>query len=173
MRRRRRLAIIGEVVAAVSAVVTAAYLGWACATPVRFARLAHDMVPGLTATFTTGEWLAGAITILLLYALFAWIAWEAAALFRLLRGTEHFGAAIERQLRRLACAVLTGALAGVPGKVALSLALSWTNPPHHRLVVVDVSTSDIGALLMAILLMLFVRIVAEGRRIDEDNQGFV
>ena len=55
----------------------------------------------------------------------------------------------------------------------LGVIVTWANGPHHRQLVLAVSSEDVTALLAAVLFSLLARIVAEGRRIDEENRGFI
>lgn len=172
-RRLQRLALAGEVLAGASALLMGAYVGFACVDADRFADLTQRMLPHAAVKMTSAQWTGSVAVVAGLNGLFVLVVWRAAALFRLLRQGERFGPAIECALTRLARAALAGAIGSVLGKAVLGLILTWGNPAGHRMLAFAISSDDVVGLLAAILFVLFARIVAEGRRIDEENRGFV
>ncbi len=172
-RRLRRLAVAGLILCGLGAVLPAAWLIWSCTDIARFHMVVHQQLPDMAFVITSTAWGLGAVICACLYGLYAWVLWQAAALFRLVRQGERFGPAMEIGLQRLALAALVGAIGGVLSKPLLGVIVTWANGPHHRQLVLAVSSEDVTALLAAVLFSLLARIVAEGRRIDEENRGFI
>jgi hypothetical protein len=171
--RVRRLALAGQVCAWGSIAALGGAVIWYCVDLDRFAGLAHELLPAVPVTIGPWAWPLGALMVGLMFGLFAWIMLEVANLFRLFGRGDLFGSRVERGLHRLSCAMIAGALGGVAGRTLLGLILSWNNAPHHRQLSINISSSDLLALLAAVMFLLFARIVAEARRAVEENQGFV
>lgn len=171
--RLGRLALAGEVLAWSGMALIGISLAWYCADQSRFTVLARRMLPDIPMTITLNAWANGTMIFTLIYGMLALTLIKAARLFALLRHGERFGPKVERTLERLARAVFATALTGIVGKTALGLVLSWANPAHQRQLVLSLSSTDVLALLAAILFLLFALIIAEGRRIDDENRGFI
>lgn len=171
--RIRRLAVVGQACAGGGIALLGAATLWYCADLARFRLLVDALLPPMPMTIGFEAWLGGALTVGLVYGLFVWIMLEVANLFRLFGQGDLFGPRIERGLLRLSGALIAGVLGSVIGRVVLGLIVSWNNPPHQRQLPISVSSSDLIALLAAILFLLFARIVTEARRAIDENQSFV
>jgi hypothetical protein len=81
--------------------------------------------------------------------------------------------------RALAClqrfSLLLVALAIVQplAQAALSVALTWDNPPGHRALVVSVGSNDYALLLGSLVFVAIARVMREAARAAEENEGFV
>lgn len=171
--RIRRLALVGQACAWGSVAALGSAVIWYCVDLHRFGRLADELLPAMPVTIGPWAWPLGALTVGLMFGLFVWIMLEVANLFRLFGHGDLFGRRVERGLHRLSGAMIAGAFGGVAGRTLLGLILSWNNAPHQRQLSINVSSSDLMALLAAGMFLLFARIVAEARRAVEENQGFV
>lgn len=168
-----RLALAGRVCAWGGIAMLGGLVIWYCADLARFRSLADDLLPATPVTMGHWTWALGALTIGAMYGLFVWIMLEVANLFRLFGHGDLFGPRVERNLHRLSYAMIAGACGSVAGRTILGLVLSWNNAPHQRHLSISVSSSDLVALLAAVMFLLFARIVAEARRAVEENKGFV
>lgn len=93
-------------------------------------------------------------------------------LFRLYEQGEIFTANNVRYIRNTGYALLIGQLLNPIYQALLSLVLTWNNPPHRGLRVISISLdgTNIGILLMSLLIILISWIMAEGYKLKEDQQ---
>jgi hypothetical protein len=66
-----------------------------------------------------------------------------------------------------------GVIAGVVMQGPISLALSWPLGHGHRAISIGFGSNDIGGLFVAGVVFVIARVMAEARRVAEENAGFV
>lgn len=93
-------------------------------------------------------------------------------LFRLYEQGEIFTMNNVRYIRNTGYALLIGQLINPVYQALLSMALTWHNPPHRGLRVISVSLdgTNIGIVLMSLLIVLISWIMAEGYKLKEEQQ---
>jgi hypothetical protein len=171
--RIRSLALAGQAFSWGSIVAFGAAVIWSCVDLGRFSKLIGAMLPNIPVTVDARMWLLSALTIGVMFCLFAWVIAEVANLFRLFGRGDFFGRGVEKGLHRLSYSLMTGALGSVFGRMLLGFILTSNNPQQERQLSISVSSSDLVALLASILFLLFARIVAEARMAVDENQSFV
>lgn len=90
-------------------------------------------------------------------------------LFRLYEAGELFRPAAVRCLRDASRALIGMSVASFLGQPLMSLALTLHNPPGQRQLVLGVGTMDVLLLLGGLVLAVMVRVMEEGRRLQEDS----
>lgn len=86
---------------------------------------------------------------------------------------EVFGGAAQDALVRFAWAVLLLALLLPLTRALMSVALSMGNPPGQRYVAISLAWFDCLHILFGAVLVAIARVMAEARRLADDNAGFV
>jgi hypothetical protein len=66
-----------------------------------------------------------------------------------------------------------GVIAGIIMQGAISLALTWSLGQGHRAISIGFGSNDIAGLFMAGVVFVIARVMAEARRVAEENAGFV
>ncbi|HEY2256824.1 MAG TPA: DUF2975 domain-containing protein [Variovorax sp.] len=84
-----------------------------------------------------------------------------------------FGATAQEALARFAWAVLLLALLLPVARSLMSMAYSLGNPPGQRFVTIGIEWFDGLHLLFGAVLVTIARVMAEARRLADDNAGFV
>ncbi|WP_198086112.1 DUF2975 domain-containing protein [Variovorax sp. E3] len=84
-----------------------------------------------------------------------------------------FGAAAQDALVRFAWAVLLLALLLPLARGLMSVTLSIGNPPGHRYLAISIAWFDCLHILFGAVLVAIARVMAEARRLADDNAGFV
>ena len=151
----------------------AIYLLWSCLDSARFSRIVHLFLPDLTFTLTPTIWRWALAVFVFRCALWAWQLWQASALFRLVLQGERFGPAMERALKALALGGIVRAVCNMASKAVLVGMITRPASPQLQLLPLTWPQQELMALLAALLLYLWAGMIAEGRRIDEENRGFV
>lgn len=172
-RQLDRLAVTGIVSCGVGAAMPACYLLWSFLDPARFNKIVHLYLPDLTFTLTPTAWRWAVAIFLFRYSLWAWQMWQGSVLFRLVLKGERFGPAMEQALKALALGGIVRAAFNILSKAALVAVITWPTFPQLKMLPFAWPHQELVVLLVAILLFLFAGIIAEGRRIDEENRGFV
>jgi hypothetical protein len=105
--------------------------------------------------------------------LFGYCLWEAGWLFAKLGGAAPFSPGAVRSLVRLGWAAVATAIAGIVCRMAAHYLISLGSPDGTRSLVLSLSSTDIGTLLVGILALAFALVVAEAQRLDEDARSIV
>lgn len=84
-----------------------------------------------------------------------------------------FGPEASQRLRRLAWALIATAFLRPLVKTVVVLLLTWNNPPGQRQLVVGLAWEDYLSLLFGGLLLAMSWAMAEARRLEQENAGFV
>lgn len=84
-----------------------------------------------------------------------------------------FGPEASTHLRRLAWALMASALVRPLTKTVVVLLLTWHNPPGQRQLVIGLAWEDYLSLLFGGLLFAMLWAMAEARRLEQENAGFV
>ena len=103
-----------------------------------------------------------------LYAL--WQLWQ---LFAEYAAGRVFGTAAAQRLRRFAWALLGTAVLAPMVRAAMSVVLTFGNPPGQRMLVIGLSWNDYLAVLLAVVLIAIATVMAEAVRVAEENESFV
>ncbi|RMF11557.1 MAG: DUF2975 domain-containing protein [Alphaproteobacteria bacterium] len=89
------------------------------------------------------------------------------------RAGRYFSIPSVTHFRRFAWALLLYA-AAMPVRSALtSVVLTWHNPPGERALALSFSSNELSALFTAVLFVIIAHILEEGRKIADENAGFL
>lgn len=99
--------------------------------------------------------------------------WQLRALFDLYGGGHIFTAENTRRLRRFAQAMLGLTLASPLANTLTILALTFGNPPGHRLLSIGVSSSQAITLFLGGTFLVIAWVMDEGRELAEDQAQIV
>ncbi len=102
-----------------------------------------------------------------------WALWSLAQLFASYAKGEVFTAAPLRHLQNVARALFLGVLADMVMEAPISFLLSYANGPGHREVSVGFGSNDVARLFVAGAVLVIARVMAEARRVADENAGFV
>jgi len=102
-----------------------------------------------------------------------WALWSLRRLFLLYAQGAVFSAGAMRALNAVAIALFAGEIVSVFAQAPMSLALTWANGPHHREICLSFGSEDVAALFMAGVVLVIARVMAEARRMADENAAFV
>lgn len=91
-------------------------------------------------------------------------------LFKLYEKGEIFSARNVSYIRKIAYALLAYQLAQPFYQFMLGVVLTWQNGPGHRVAQVTFGSTNIGVILLALLVLLVSWIMAEGCKLREEQQ---
>ena len=124
-----------------------------------------------TITPEVKRWAMGVVAVSVALGLYAlWQVWHLFAAYG--RGVV-FGPEASDRLRRLAWALMATALVRPLTKTVVVLLLTLNNPPGQRQLVISLAWEDYLSLLFGGLLFAMSWAMAEARRIEQENAGFV
>lgn len=99
--------------------------------------------------------------------------WQARALFADFAGGRVFTLAGARRLRDFAACVLAQAILGPVSSAAVSVALTYGNPPGNRQLAVSLSLDNYVALVIGAVLLAVAWVMVEATRIADEHASFV
>lgn len=102
-----------------------------------------------------------------------YVLWQLERLFGLYRRGETLTAAPALRIRRIGLGIMVAALMSVLMRPLAGLILTLGNPPGERMLVLLLSSTDIGLVLAGGLMLVVGWIMGEAVRIAEENRGFV
>jgi hypothetical protein len=102
-----------------------------------------------------------------------WALWSLRDLFLHYAKSEVFSHAALNALTNVGKALMGGVIAGIIMQGAISLALTWSLGQGHRAISIGFGSNDIAGLFMAGVVFVIARVMAEARRVAEENAGFV
>jgi len=91
-------------------------------------------------------------------------------LFRLYENGEIFSIKNVKHIRNIGCALLIGQLIEPIYQSVMGLVLTLNNPPHHRYAAITLDQTNVGILLIALMVILISWIMAEGCKLREEQQ---
>lgn len=148
-------------------------LYWATATEAQLASHAHLAPGSIRSPLETWQRLAaGAVTGVPLALLLAGV-WQARRCFAMFARGEVFTGAATRLLQRFAGWVAWAALASMLAASATSVLLTLNNPPGLRHLAIGIGSDQVFTLFFAGTVWLMAAVIAEGRSLAEENEGFV
>jgi Protein of unknown function (DUF2975) len=115
---------------------------------------------------------AGAVTAVPLALLLAGV-WQARRCFAMFARGEVFTGASTVLLRRFAGWVAWAALASMLAASATSVLLTLNNPPGLRHLAIGIGSNEVFTLFFAGTVWLMAAVIAQGRSLAEENEGFV
>lgn len=165
------LAVRGLVL--LGALLLASFVAWLVGDPTQaLAPLLAGLGLGGLAVDGALRWRALAVMLPLL-ALGAVALWQLWRLFGLLLDGRALTVATQRRLQRFAAATCALALLSPLAGTALVLVMTLDRPPGQRQLVIAISSDQYLAALLAIVLLVLARVMADAVRAAEENAGFV
>lgn len=102
-----------------------------------------------------------------------WALWSLARVFANYAEGRVFSAEPLRHLNNLAVALFMGVVADILTQLPISALLSWYHGSHHREMSLGFGTDDVSRLFIAGAVFVIARVMAEARRVADENAGFV
>jgi DUF2975 family protein len=99
--------------------------------------------------------------------------WQARALFADFAEGRVFTLASARHLRDFAACVLAQAILGPLSSAALSVALTYSNPPGNRQLAVSLSLDNYVALIVGAVMLAVAWVMVEATRIADEHAAIV
>jgi len=102
-----------------------------------------------------------------------WALWSLRRLFLLYAGREVFSHHALRMLNYVAVALFASVVVGFVMQAPITLLLSWNLGAGHRAISLGLNNHDIGALFLSGTVLVIARVMAEARRMADENESFV
>jgi hypothetical protein len=102
-----------------------------------------------------------------------WAMWSLHSLFANYAQGQVFTSEPLRHLNNVANALILGVLADFLMQAPISLLLTWPLGPHHRSISLSFGSNDAAWLFIAGVVLVIARVMAEARRVADENAGFV
>jgi hypothetical protein len=102
-----------------------------------------------------------------------WAMWSLRQLFASYAIGEVFSADPLRHLNNVANALFLGVLADFVMQAPISYLLTWYLGPHHRSISLSFGSNDAAWLFIAGTVLVIARVMAEARRVADENAAFV
>jgi hypothetical protein len=134
---------------------------------------AHHLGHLVSSTIPFGDRLAAFAVDLIPTLLVSWALIELYRLFLSYARGAVFTEAALRSLSRIAALVFVQVLVAFVAEAPISYLLSLGNPPGHREISLTLTSHDISYLFMAGVVLVIARVMAEARRVADENAGFV
>lgn len=94
-------------------------------------------------------------------------------LFTLYRQSKIFTLQNVRYIRNVSYTLLMGQIVNPFNQALLTAALTWQNPHGQRIIRITLDGTNFGIVLMALLIILISWIMAEGYKLQEEQQYIV
>lgn len=173
-RRLRSIAHIAEWLAVAGIVMGLGYVAYLALVPDALAIALRREVPGVVVEPGAPALAAAGLVSLVPALIFIGAMWSARTLFRLLgRAATVFDPTAPSLLKRLGLLAVAAAFAGVFVRMAVALLMTSANPPGQQQLVLSVSSGDVTALVVGLLMLAFALVMQEGVRLDEDNRSIL
>jgi len=102
-----------------------------------------------------------------------WALWSLRQLFLLYASGEVFSHHALRMLNHVAVALFAGVITGFVTQAPITLLLSWYKGHGHRALSIGIGSHEIAGLFVAGAVLVIARVMAEARRMADENAGFV
>lgn len=104
------------------------------------------------------------------------MAWALSSLARLFRGYSQgdvFSRRALRLLNHVAVALFASVILDIAMQPPVSLLLSWYKGDGHRALSIGIGNHEVGGLFIAGAVLVIARVMAEARRVADENESFV
>jgi hypothetical protein len=167
------LARVGRWVTGVSAILILGYYAYLIAVPLEaFAVMAKD-VPGIqtppAASLITAATLVASVPV----AAFLLALSQIWYFFGEVKNRRPYSLAAQRSLQWLGRAAIACAISGVLARTVIVLILTSANPPGQKMLIIGISSGEVAAMLIAVLVFVFANIVREAAALLQENEMFV
>jgi Protein of unknown function (DUF2975) len=102
-----------------------------------------------------------------------WALWSLRSLFLLYARGEVFSPGALSALNHVAVALFGGVIANFIAQAPISAALTWALGHGHREISLSFGSGDVSTLFMAGVVLVIARVMAEARRVADENAKFV
>lgn len=102
-----------------------------------------------------------------------WALWSLRRLFLLYAKGSVFSAEALTALNHVAVALFAGVIVAFIMQAPISFALSWPRGAHHHEISLSFGSGDVVRLFMAGVVLVVARVMAEARRVADENAKFV
>jgi hypothetical protein len=102
-----------------------------------------------------------------------WALWSLRRLFLLYAKGSVFSAEALEALNHVAVALFAGVIVAFIMQAPISLALTWARGENHREMSLSFGSRDVATLFMAGVVLVIARVMAEARRMADENAKFV
>jgi hypothetical protein len=102
-----------------------------------------------------------------------WALWSLRQLFANYAKGQVFSPEPLRHLNNVANALFLGVLADFVMQAPISYLLTWHLGPHHREISLSFGSNDAARLFIAGTVLVIARVMAEARRVADENAAFV
>ena len=102
-----------------------------------------------------------------------WALWSLRRLFLLYARGRVFSRDALSALNHVAVALFASVIVGFVMQVPISLALTWYRGSGHRQMSLGFGSDDVATLFMAGAVLVIARVMAEARRVADENESFV
>ncbi|HEX3673647.1 MAG TPA: DUF2975 domain-containing protein [Rhizomicrobium sp.] len=106
-------------------------------------------------------------------SLMVWALLELHRLFLRYAAGDVFTAAALKSLNRVAALMFWYVLVGFVAQAPISALLSWSKSTGHREISLGFTSHDVSFLFMAGVVLVIARVMAEARRVADENESFV
>lgn len=131
-------------------------------------------VPGVVVEPGAAALTAAGLVSLVPALIFIGAMWSVRTLFRVLgRAETVFHPTAPSLLKRIGLLAVAAAVAGSVVRMTVALLMTSANPPGQRQLVLSVSSGDVTALVVGLLMLAFALVMREGIRLDEDNRSIL
>lgn len=135
--------------------------------------LARLGMPGGNLALTPGRIAAATAIVAIPVGVLLFGLWQARALFADFAEGRVFTLAGARRLRDFAACVLAQAILGPLSSAALSVALTFSNPPGNRQLAISLSLDNYVAVIVGGVLLAVAWVMVEATRIADEHASFV
>jgi hypothetical protein len=127
----------------------------------------------LNASVPLGDRIGALIAMLVPSLIATWGLVSLARLFQAFAQGEVFSLPALRALSNVTTALFWNVVAAFIAQAPVSYFLTMHNPPGHRAISLGFGSDDVEVLFLAGVTFVIARVMAEARRVAEENAGFV
>lgn len=102
-----------------------------------------------------------------------WALWSLMRLFRGYAVGDVFSYRALRHLNHVAVALFASVILGFVMQLPITLLLSWYKGAGHRALSIGIGSHEIAGLFLAGAVLVIARVMAEARRVADENESFV
>ncbi|MTJ80917.1 MAG: DUF2975 domain-containing protein [Telmatospirillum sp.] len=134
--------------------------------------LSHEVQGSFTMPSDKGLFAAYAISMIPL-SVFVAALWEARQFFRLLRRAGIFDPRSPAMLVRLGWLAIVIAVSSIVTRTLVILVMTYSSPTGSRQISVGIDPTDVGSLVVGLLLLVFALVMQEALVIEDENRSII
>jgi hypothetical protein len=171
--RMKRVARIGENICLASIVLVGGYCAFLAVQPAEAMAVLQRYMPQPGMPAGDSMVLLAKLVAVIPVLVFLFALWRTRQLFQRIGAGRFLERETQDLMMRLGRLAIVLAVLGIVCRTLVVLAMTSGNPPGQKMLLIEISSSEISTLIIAVLMFVFALLIKESAAIQKENESIV